>query len=632
MIPPLLGNLRLAMVLAAMLTLPGWAALTLGNRWRQWSGLQRWVVAVGISIAFYPVLFYLLRALLPFLTVGPYKMGALLVACAAWSGWRLRGHWKELLAFDRWEWLALAVVGMTLFTRFWMIRDQPYPAWADSLHHAQLTHLTALQGQLPTTTEPYFPIPLGQYHLGLYALSATAEWLGQVPAHQALLWTAQALNGLCGLGVYLVLDRRVGRRGAVVGAAIVGLISHQPAFYVNWGRFTQVSSQTILLIAWLVTWQAVARWRQPWRSHRAEILWNTAIAALLSGGTLLLHLRVAAFYLPLLALSVAWELQKGLGLRQFGRLLGGVAAVGLLTLLLVAPSLWPGLQNYYTSRAQVAAAGGETPETVRLYYEFPWHTVPYLVARPALLALAAAGAVVGLLRRNKLTISALAWSAALYLLGNTYRAGLPLLNVTNLGAILIMLYLPIGLVTGAAVEEGLRWLAPARQRQAERLVVALVLIGAFVGSHWLVLQVEPYRYFVTAEDVAAMDWIRSNTPPDALFAVNTYFWLPDAPHGTDAGYWIPYLAGRQMTSGTMLLHFADPAYIDQIVALSQAVERLEVDNSAIPALREMGVDYIYVGRVGDFSGPGLDAARLSGAEGVTLVYQQGGVSILRIEP
>jgi Mn2+/Fe2+ NRAMP family transporter len=163
----MLETLRLLLTLTAMLLLPGWAVLAVSDEWRRWKGLQRWIVAVGISIAFYPVLFYGLRAVLPFLTLGPYKMGALLLACAAVVAWRMRGHWRELFAFERLEWVALAIFGMTLFTRFWIIRDHPYPAWSDSLQHALVTQLTAFQGQLPTTMEPYFPISLDQYHLGL---------------------------------------------------------------------------------------------------------------------------------------------------------------------------------------------------------------------------------------------------------------------------------------------------------------------------------------------------------------------------------------------------------------------------------------------------------------------------------
>jgi hypothetical protein len=144
------------------------------------------------------------------------------------------------------------------------------------------------------------------------------------------------------------------------------------------------------------------------------------------------------------------------------------------------------------------------------------------------------------------------------------------------------------------------------------------------------MDIEPYRHFITREDVAAMGWIRNNTPPDALFAVNTVFWLPRAPHGTDAGYWIPYFTGRKTTAGVMLLGLADQPYVDEVVEMSRAVERLEVDNGALVDLQAMGVGYIYVGRKRDFSGPGLDVEQLSQARSTRVLYSKGGVSVLGI--
>ncbi|RLC85269.1 MAG: hypothetical protein DRI79_11600 [Chloroflexi bacterium] len=629
----MLVEFRLIFVLIAMLILPGWAALTVNDVWRQWTGLQRWIIAMGISVAFYPVFFYIARSVFPFLTLGPYKMGTLLFAFAVVIGWRMRRRWSEALAFDRLEWVAIGIFGMTLFTRFWIIRDHPYPAWSDSLHHTLLTQLTAVRGKLPVSLEPYFPIPLGQYHLGLYALSATVQWLAQVPAHTALLWTSQMLNGLCGVGVYLVLDRKVGRAGAIVGAAVVGLLSHQPALYVNWGRFTQISSQTILLIAWLVTWEAIALWRRPWQEYRIIVLWNTAGAGVLTGAVFLLHFRVAAFYIPLLIFGVAWELWKAREEHRIGHTLLGAVVIGTVALIVVTPVLWEALHIYVTSRLNPpAVAASEISQAARLYYEFPWRTVPYLVARPWLMILASLSAVFGLLRRNKLVIACLMWTSLLYLLGKAYTLGLSLVSVTNMGAVLIMLYLPIGLTVGSVVEESLALLGPYRREGGVRLITALVLIAGFVASHIRVTEIEPYRYFVTPEDIAAMDWIRENTPADALFAVNTYFWLPRAPHGTDAGYWIPYFTGRQTTAGVMLLSLGTLDYRNSIVRMSRAVEQLEVDNSSLAELQALGVDYLYIGRKGDFSGPGLDAARLNQAEDVTLLYQKDGVSIFQINP
>ena len=117
------------------------------------------------------------------------------------------------------------------------------------------------------------------YHLGLYALSGPLEILANIPGHSALLWMGQTLNGLCGIGVFLILDRKVGRIGAIAGMVIAGLVSIMPAFYFNWGRYTQVASQAILLIAGLVTWEAVRAWRLEWPVNKASLIMLALLAA-----------------------------------------------------------------------------------------------------------------------------------------------------------------------------------------------------------------------------------------------------------------------------------------------------------------------------------------------------------------
>lgn len=626
------------LVLAGIFVLPGWAVLSIKGRWRQWQVLQRWIVAISISIAFYPAFFYLLRFLLPSFSLGPYKMGALLVICAVWVAWQMRSDWRQLFAFDRLEWIAIAIFGMTLFSRFWVIRDYPFPAWSDSLHHALLTQLTAEGGQLPNSLEPYFPVSLDQYHLGLYGLSATVSWLLGLPAHTSLLWVAQILNGLCGLGVYLVLDRRGRRLGALVGAVVVGLLSHQPAFYVNWGRFTQIASQTVMLVAWLVTWETMIRFRRDEPKFSAGLWWQVAVAALLNSAVFLLHFRVAAFYLPLLVLVGLWELWQARQEGRIRRLVAVLGLVGIIALLLIMPVLWQAAAVYigdHLGPAPADSAGldrAEVSQTIQRYFEFSWDSVPLLVGRPWLLGLAALGALAGLLVRNKLVIASLAWTGILYLLGNAYLLGVPLLSVSNLGAVLIMWYLPIGLVLGSVVGELTGRLPLPRRDRLVQVGGGLVLVVGFVGSFFRGEEIEPFRYFVTSEDVAAMDWIRENTDEDALFAVNTVFWLPNAPHGTDGGYWIPYLTGRDTTAGVMLLSQGTEAYVSTVVALSQAVEQLSLDNSAVAQLRAMGVDYIYIGRKGNYTGRGLDAGQLSQSPDLIPRYQRAGVSILEIKP
>jgi hypothetical protein len=637
-----MAEARLLVALAALLALPGWVVLAATGLWRDAPRRQRWSLAAGLSLAFWPALLYAARALLPGLTFGPYKVGAFLALCAGIIVWRYRfapfpatggrtaatsGQTPD--SSDpglRGDWPVLVVLAATLFTRLWVLRDHPYPAWSDSLHHTLLTQLTATGGRLPADMMPYAPVPLEMYHLGLYALTAAAQWMGQVPAHQALLWTAQVVNALGVVGVFLVLDRRVGRLGALAGAAYVGLLSHQPAFYVNWGRFTQVAAQAVLPVAWLLTWEAVEAWGQSGKRAR---LWLVLAAGLLNGAVFLLHFRVAAFYVALLAVSAAWWLWRARrgGARQVRASLAGLAAVGVASLLVAAPALGPAL-SVYAMRAATPISAESALDDQR-YYAYPLSTIPILAAHGWLLLLVGGATLYGLLRRLPLVGLMLAWIVALWAVGSAYRLGQPLLNVTNLGAILIMLYLPFGIIVGTVVED-----AAARLRlpRATQVVTAAILLLGLVVGLGRIRGIEPYRYFVTEADVAAMDWIRRETPVDARFAINTYVWRSDLPHGTDGGYWIPYFTGRETTAQTMLFSLADRSFRDAVEAQSRAAEHLMATPAAVAELRALGVDYVYIGKQGHFAAPGLTDAVLRSTPGTEQMFARDGVSIWRLGP
>lgn len=620
----MLQGALLFMALTALCLAPGLALLTLRpSACRDWAPLQRGCLAVGLSVAVWPVAFYAARVLGPGVTIGPLKLALFLAACAGIIFWRMRGQWWAWLRLDAWEWLALGVFAATLFTRFWIIRDQPYPAWTDSLHHVLLTDLTATAGRLPMTLDPYFPVALGQYHLGLYALSGSVQMLARVPAHTALLATAQTLNGLCGLAVYLTLDRRVGRWGALVGAVMVGLVSFQPAWYVNWGRFTQLSSQTLLLIAWVATGEALRAFLE-----RRERSWWTTVAALLNGAVFLLHFRVAAFYLPLLALTVAgeaWSAQRRGVLAQFGL---GLVTVGLASLAPVLPAVPEALRIYFAAAAR--SASPETVQSLQAYYAMPASAFFTLAARPWLLALAGLSAVWGWWRRSAFSLLISLWGVAVMGLGYAYVLEIPVLNITNLGAVLIMLYLPIGLLIGAGAEEVRRSVTLAWRPVALRLMTAVLLAAASVTARARATEIEAYRYFVAPADVAAMDWLRANVPLDAVFAVNTLFWLPTFPHGIDAGYWIPYFTGRRTTASNMLFPQAPAEYVDWILAASRAAQRLPQDPVAVADLRRLGVTYVYVGATAGYFADGLHGEQLRRLDGLRLVYQQDQVWIFAL--
>jgi hypothetical protein len=139
--------------------------------------------------------------------------------------------------------------------------------------------------------------------------------------------------------------------------------------------------------------------------------------------------------------------------------------------------------------------------------------------------------------------------------------------------------------------------------------------------------IEPFRFFMTESDRRAMRWIRRHTPPEAVFAINTTFWVPGIAHGTDRGYWIPYFTGRQTTVGCML-----PGQFARSARLSDLVLAVQRGEDRLAALADHNVIHIYIGRNGHYPGQGLNAEVLRTSPFLSVVYEQEGVTILALRP
>jgi hypothetical protein len=628
----------LLFILAVLFFLPGSALLVLSGTWRRWPGLQGYLAAVGLSAAFYPVFFYAVRFLAPQAVLGPAVLGGLLLLMATVTGWGLWRHAAFSWRLERLEWVAIAVLLLTFLSRFWFVTVYSFPAWSDSLHHTLLTQLTAESGRLPFTLEPYFPNNLRMYHLGLYAISGTAASLTSVPAHVALLWTAQFFNALCGIGIYLVLDRYVSRPGAIVGLAIAGLFSAHPALWVNWGRFTQLSAQFMLPLAWIFLLDLFPQLprQMPGQFTAASgfraAFWLVFFAALTAAAVFLFHFRVAAFYLLLVGVTIVYLLWLARSWSERGVIFKRVGAVAVLALLIILPVLWEAGSNYLAARLNVATAPSPAQQAQmrQNYYEFPLSSIPHLAAPVWLLLLAGIGALAGLWRRNWLIGSNLAWILLLIILGNLYLLNIPVLNVTNFGAILIMAYLPLSLIVGAAVGTLVAPLPLQLRRWAVAVGLTALLLASLPAVRTRATAVEEFRHFVTPADLQALTWIQDNVPPGATFAINTYFWLPNFAHGTDAGYWLPYFTGHDIVTSSMIYDGSSPEYRRQVLARSQAADQLKTDLTALDELYQLGVRYVYIGARGNFADAGLQLPLLRQSDQVVVLYEADGAAVLEI--
>ena len=113
----------------------------------------------------------------------------------------------------------------------------------------------------------------------------------------------------------------------------------------------------------------------------------------------------------------------------------------------------------------------------------------------------------------------------------------------------------------------------------------------------------------------------------AMVAVRTTFWLPHAPHGVDAGTWIPYLTGRRITVGPMIANL-QPQYANWAVEMSRRVRHASEDDAEWVWLWKRGVRYAYLGALADPA----EAVRLAKSENLVLRYADGGVYIFEVNP
>lgn len=170
-----------------------------------------------------------------------------------------------------------------------------------------------------------------------------------------------------------------------------------------------------------------------------------------------------------------------------------------------------------------------------------------------------------------------------------------------------------------------------RRGPAMRWVMSAGLIGLAVwGAVSIANIVETNAPYVQADDLPAMDWIRNNTPASARFMVNTFHFdfSDDYVLGSDAGYWLPLLAGRATITAPMTYtaeRAASPDFLQRLVAFNRLNGNLNTPE-AMALLQKEGITHVYVGQRG---GP-IAAAELMKSPNFKLVYQSGSAYVFEL--
>jgi len=613
-----------------LLLIPGCALVLCFLPANKADGPTVFALVVTLSAAFWPLLLLWTSAAGIRLDRGKvWIVLGVLTACGLYGLWSRRG-WPVVCRAEKGR-DHLATIALTLVmllamaTRLIQIRDLVVPPWVDSVHHTMIARLISEKGLVPSSYEPYMPVNDFHYHFGFHANVAALIWLTGLPAHEAVLLLGQVLNAAALLPVYALTRWLTQRRWAGVGAAlVVGSLSYMPAYYVTWGRYTHLAGLVLLPTACLATcWLLNER-----RASRG--LW--AIMTVLVAGLALTHYRVLVFYVllwPALLLASLWA--EARPLPAAARL--AKVSLGLGGLALVAVSPWVGrfvwrvAPRFESIYGSWMASAQPNPFPVSLL-NVGW-------TRPLLFA-AGAGAVWGILRRRGEIALVLSWVGLWLLVTNLHALGLPDWWLMPNSAAVISLWLPMALLCGWLMEELLTLLARVGQWVSPGVawgsalgvgLFGLVLVLAGWGSWRLVDIINPATVLVTSEDVRAMRWVAHNTPPQARFLINTRPWQGDIHMGTDGGWWLPLLAGRDVTLPSVLYHHSSPGYHQAISDLAHTVEEAESldDPVLIARLAREGVTHVFVGaRGGRLMPKDLDPSphyQLRYASGPVRVYE-----------
>lgn len=589
-------------------TLPGLAILLWLdlNHDEPWSLQQIWATALALSAS--------LLVILPQFT---YLLG---IELGGWAVWLLLALslLSLLLAYQRgarikverpngMTFLYGGLLLLVVASRWLAIHSLIGPQWGDSVHHALITQLLLDYGGIFETYNPYLPLAPFTYHAGFHLLSAWLAWAvppgGEVMSGTtAILLGGQWLNVMAVIMVGLLaegLTRWQGRadiaqRAGILALLLAALLTEMPAFYVNWGRYTQLAGQVFLppALLWsMISWQP--------NQKRRWLLMTVLVVA----GLALTHYRVLMMYAVALPLLLAFGLWRSRPNPSLTSLVGRAVLSGVATLLLILPWYWTLAESFIVERALQMASNTAAPEGfIETYNAFGDLTTYvdlwiYIVAVFALCWL--------IIRRRAVGLLLALWIVFLFVLSNPYILRLPGTGLVNNFMLQIALYLPLSTLIGVGIADFSSWvmrqIGLPRQLIGGFAALGLLFVGA-VGAWQQGHLTEPQHYsMLTHPDEEAAQWLQENTPDDAIFHSNGFFAFADSVvAGSDASWWLWLTANRQTTVPPMVYGHElgiEPNYRTQINERFRYLLEAygESPDALAQAMRDKGVDYIYIG-------------------------------------
>ncbi len=622
--------------------IPGWALLTsLYDQWAQKFWVVKIGLAAGLSLASYPIIF--LWTNLIGLNMGAVYAWALPIFGLLVIVWRNRScfsgfkvqNFHNLTIVDL---TYISITGIIFAVRFWAIRNLPAPMWGDAFQHTVISQLLVDNQGLFNSWQPYAEISSFTYHFGFHSLVSVFHWISGLSLPQATLWTGQILNGLAVLClVPLVMKITNNAWGGVFSITLAGLFFQMPMYYLNWGRYTQLAGQIILIACVYLAWETLENSNKKWQI----ILINCLVLA----GLALTHYRVLIFAICFYLAYILIHLKF-----QFKYTIINTIIIGAGSLVIFSPWLF----HIFIGKIPLILASKFSLPTNQIAspavasdpigdISFYLHAIIWIFFLVVFLW--------GLWRRNRQITWFGVWWLVILLATNPQWLGLPGTGAITNFAVFIAAYIPAGIILGGIfgiIIDVLpkyfeKYFTPrpwVKRYQLPSLVLAItLLIFSGVSGRQLLNLIKPDVFaLLTRPDIKAMQWIKLNTSPEAKFLVNSFLAYNNTTSvGSDGGWWLQYLTLRPSTLppinyGSETNPTAD--FTESIKNLTATIQENGITSSeAWDLLMKNGVNYVYIGqkqgRV-NYSGPVIDPFVISQDDRFHEVYHADRVWIFEV--
>lgn len=396
---------------------------------------------------------------------------------------------------------------LTLFLRLAFISKPALPLYFDSAEHWRIIAAILKNNSLLNLTPTY-------YHIGYHVLAAFLSALTKTNITHTMFISGQVILALIPFPIYIFIWHETKSISAALFSALLSSFAwSMPSFALNWGKYPMLSGfllgTTVLLYLHIF----------PARQRQKKILASIAILA-----TIFLHSRMLVFFLIAFASRIFAEKISARGKKEQRIALGFGLGISLLTGLLIEKNilLKPALDPYL-----------DAPNSYITFSLIPLSLLAYKKSsRDFFFSLYM---IVGLL-------------VSLYLPFNGNFLGVGKLTLLDRPFVETLLYLPLAIIGGLGIAQ-LSQILPNSYAKKWFFIVLFVSFSLYSLQNY---DFTPSTCcnFVNADDIAAMTWIRENTPTNAKFLVAadplkvTPGTSPQNLSGTDAGIWLTNLTGR----------------------------------------------------------------------------------------